>query len=155
MDKEESIQQFIFGTDGNGFENLIVKNGATRYLNDPNPSLFFMNGPEIFSFTNKSVPLLVDETLKINNLLLEDIDYFIFHQANKYMLDHLRTKIGIHEDKFLIDMENYGNTVSNTIPIVLSNKLKGNSQFFKGKIVMLVGFGVGYSWGATILKINS
>lgn len=154
LDAEESIQNFIFGTDGKGFQNLIVKNGASRHLNEQRPSIFFMNGPEIFTFTNKSVPLLVDETLKINNLLLEDIDYFIFHQANKYMLEHLRSKIGIPVEKFLVDLENYGNTVSNTIPIVLSNKLKNNPQFFNGKIIMLVGFGVGYSWGATVMKIN-
>jgi 3-oxoacyl-[acyl-carrier-protein] synthase-3 len=149
-DKSE-IKEFVFGTDGRGYENLIVKDGGSKSLNK-SPALLYMNGPEIFSFTNKSIPLLVEETLIKNNLTLNQIDYFIFHQANKYMLEHLRKKINIPSEKFLIDMENYGNTVSNTIPIVWSNKLKKGNDFFKNKIIMLVGFGVGYSWGATIIK---
>jgi 3-oxoacyl-[acyl-carrier-protein] synthase III len=149
-DKSE-IKEFVFGTDGSGYENLIVKDGGSKSLNK-SPALLYMNGPEIFSFTNKSIPLLVEETLIKNNLTLNQIDYFIFHQANKYMLEHLRKKINIPSEKFLIDMENYGNTVSNTIPIVWSNKLKKGNDFFKNKIIMLVGFGVGYSWGATIIK---
>jgi 3-oxoacyl-[acyl-carrier-protein] synthase-3 len=110
-----------------------------------------MNGPEIFNFTSKAVPSLVESTLNKNNLLLEDIDIFVFHQANKYMLNFLRKKIGISEDKFYINLEEYGNTVSSTIPIALKEAID------EGKIngnVMLTGFGVGYSWGSCIIKIN-
>ena len=145
------IKDFVFGTDGSGFDNLIVRNGGTKFMNNT-PPFIFMNGPEIFAFTNKSVPQLLKETLIKNNLLFEQIDYFIFHQANKYMLEHLRKKMDIPIEKFIIDMEDYGNTVSNTIPIVLSNKLKEDKNFLKTKTIMLIGFGVGYSWGATIIQ---
>jgi 3-oxoacyl-[acyl-carrier-protein] synthase-3 len=146
------ILDFELGTDGSGGENLIVKNGACKYpMSNELDDNLYMNGPEIFNFTSKAVPPLVEATLSKNNMLLDDIDIFIFHQANKYMLNHLRKKIGILEDRFYINMEEYGNTVSSTIPIALKeaineNKIKGN--------VMLTGFGVGYSWGSCIIKIN-
>lgn len=146
------ILNFELGTDGSGGENLIVKNGACKYpISNGLDDNLYMNGPEIFNFTSKAVPSLVENTLSKNNLLLDDIDVFVFHQANKYMLNHLRKKIGIPEDKFYINIEEYGNTVSSTIPIALKeaineNKIKGN--------VMLTGFGVGYSWGSCIIKIN-
>ena len=142
-DKNEQINEFVFGTDGSGYKNLIVELGATKNLNSNYPSTLYMNGPEIFSFTNT----------KKNSIDLDKIDYYIFHQANKYMLEHLRNKIGIEKEKFVIDIENFGNTVSNTIPIALANKFFRNKKDLKNKSVMLVGFGVGYSWGATILKI--
>ena len=157
------IGEFVLGTDGAGAENLIVKSGAMRQKslandlhfdenNNPQSSDYlFMDGGEIFNFTADAVPVLVEETLKKNNLKQENIDLFVFHQANKYMMNYLRKLIDIEKDKFYIYLENVGNTVSSTIPIALyeaqkENMLKGN--------VLLAGFGVGYSWGATILKIK-
>ena len=110
----------------------------------------YMNGGEIFSFTLIRVPKMVKQTLEKNNLTKDDINLYVFHQANKFMLDHLRKKLKIDEDRFFMNMENIGNTVSSTIPIALADakavgKLHGN--------VLIAGFGVGLSWGATILKI--
>ena len=110
-----------------------------------------MNGSDIFLFTIKSVPKAIDALLCKYNHSIEDIDYFVFHQANKYMLDHLREKIGIPENKFCIDMRNHGNTVSASIPIALSNLIE-KKKLSPGAKVMLVGFGVGYSWSATIIE---
>ena len=109
-----------------------------------------MNGSEIFLFTLASVPILVKNTLEKNNMSPDDIGLYIFHQANKFMLDNLRKKTKIEIDKFYTYLENCGNTVSSTIPIALyhakkENKLKENT--------MLAGFGVGYSWGGTIIKL--
>ena len=86
--------------------------------------------------------------LNINNSNIDEIDYFIFHQANMFMLSHLRKKINIPENKFIIDMDNSGNTVSSTIPIVLENS-KIN---FSGRTILLAGFGVGLSWSAVIIR---
>ena len=110
---EEHIWEFVLGTDGKGMNNLIIPNGGMRKKYAPNAELktddsgnqrtendLYMNGPEIFNFTIKSVPSLVNKTIEKNNLKFEDIDYFIFHQANKYMLDYLRKKIKIPEEKF-------------------------------------------------------
>ena len=142
------------GTDGSGAYNLIVKGGGTKtYYNQTGPLKLFMNGPAIFDFTNIAVPNLVTLILNESNLSISDLDYFIFHQANKFILEHLKKKLGIPSEKFLIDIEDSGNTVSSTIPILIANKRNQDINFFKNKTVMLVGFGVGYSWGAVILKM--
>ena len=149
--KKYLIGPFVFGTDGSGQNNFIVKNGAHRNPGALNSAEIFMNGSDIFLFTIKSVPKAIDALLCKYNHSIEDIDYFVFHQANKYMLDHLREKIGIPENKFCIDMRNHGNTVSASIPIALSNLIE-KKKLSPGAKVMLVGFGVGYSWSATIIE---
>jgi 3-oxoacyl-[acyl-carrier-protein] synthase-3 len=110
-----------------------------------------MNGPEIFNFSNKEVPKSVESLLNKANLTADNIDVFIFHQANKYMLEHLRKKIKIPTEKFYIFMENCGNTVSSTIPIALAEAIKDGTVKKVPKSV-LVGFGVGYSWGACLIQ---
>lgn len=157
------LNKFTYGTDGSGAKNLIVKNGAFRnfntksdvkvdeynnYLSDDH---LFMNGAEIFVFTLKSVPLLLQNIYERNNVKENEIDLFIFHQANKFMLNSLRKKIKIPEDKFYNYIENCGNTVSSTIPIAIFNAIQENKIKSKDKIV-LAGFGVGYSWAGTILE---
>jgi 3-oxoacyl-[acyl-carrier-protein] synthase-3 len=149
---ENCIGKFVLGTDGSGYKNLIVLDYGIRNLNYTNTPKLFMNGPEIFDFTNKIIPKLITETLIKNNVPIDEIDFFVFHQANTFILNHLRDKLNIPKSKFIIDMKFSGNTVSSTIPIVLSNKLQKNPLFFKNKKVLLVGFGVGYSWGATVIN---
>ena len=112
----------------------------------------YMNGPEIFNFTIESIPGVVKRVLEKNNLPFEKVDYFIFHQANKYMLDYLRKKIQIPTEKFYNNMLFTGNTVSSTIPIALKNCMD-NKMVEPGDKVLLAGFGVGYSWAATIIEI--
>jgi 3-oxoacyl-[acyl-carrier-protein] synthase-3 len=158
------IGDFSLGTDGRGGGNLIVKNGGFRnkalngydVLSDThdfikNDDYLFMNGNEIFSFTSKAVPVLVNDTLLQHNLELSDINLFIFHQANKYMLNFIRKIIGVSEDKFYINLTNTGNTVSSTIPIALKNAMN-DGKIKQGDKVLIAGFGVGYSYGATILQ---
>ena len=148
------IGPFIFGTDGAGKNNLIVAGGAMRSLENPNctQTRLHMNGPEIFAFTIRSVAKAVNDLLEKCCLSVADTDHFIFHQANEYMLNHLRAKMNIPQEKFHIDLKDYGNTVSSTIPIVLSNLIANkiiNKPLAK---IVLVGFGVGYSWGCTLLR---
>jgi 3-oxoacyl-[acyl-carrier-protein] synthase-3 len=110
-----------------------------------------MDGPEIFNFTIATIPGLVKDVLGKNGCTLDQIDLFVFHQANLFMLEHLRKTIGIPKEKFYIGLTEYGNTVSATIPIAL-NDLEKQERLTRGMKVMLVGFGVGLSWGATIIK---
>lgn len=167
IEKSEEVQigEFVLGTDGNGYKNLIVPNGGLRNrydfnakeIDDGSGSIrtdnnLYMNGPEIFNFTIKAVPKVVSETLKKNNTTLNEIDYVIFHQSNKYMNEYLRKKINIPKDKFCENLLVKGNTVSNTIPIAIKDSLDDNS-IKKNDRVLLVGFGVGYSWGGTIITI--
>jgi 3-oxoacyl-[acyl-carrier-protein] synthase-3 len=160
-----NILEFVLGTDGRGARNLIVPNGALRKPTDPEaPEILddsggirtenhlYMNGPEIFNFTIAAVPKLVGEVLQKNHKSLEEMALIIFHQANKFILEYLKKKIGIPESRFYIDMLNVGNTVSSTIPIALKDSLmKGKIK--EGDEVLLIGFGVGYSWGGCIIRI--
>ena len=98
-----------------------------------------------------NVPRLIKKTLANNLMQKEQVDLFVLHQANKYMLDVLKENCKIDNDKFYYCISEVGNTVSNSIPIALSEALKDHS-IQKGMTVLLAGFGVGYSWGATILS---
>lgn len=155
------IGEFSLGTNGEGVEDLIVKTGASRCPekkndlffdenNNPHSSDFlFMDGKAIFDFTSDAVPAMVEDVLKKNALTLDAINLVVFHQANKYMINYLRKLLDIEKDKFYIFLENVGNTVSSTIPIALYEARKEN--WLNGK-VLIAGFGVGFSWGATILE---
>ncbi|MFV0530327.1 MAG: 3-oxoacyl-ACP synthase III family protein [Flavobacteriales bacterium] len=159
------ILNFDLGTDGSGYDNLIVKGGGIRYKNIPKEMLkdtygnersnynLYMNGPEIFNFTIERIPKMIENTLLKNNLTTEQINHFIFHQANQYMLNHLRKKLKITKDKFPIRMDFCGNTVSSTIPIVMK-ELEDETLIKKNDIALLAGFGVGYSWAGTIIKFE-
>lgn len=164
--EQQGILNMELGTDGSGFSNLIVAQGCFRNgfwetsvqttLDRSNKASsgdrLYMNGPEIFNFTIDAVPGLIESVLSKNSMKLDDVDYFIFHQANKFILDYLRKKIGIPAEKFYINMESTGNTVSATIPIGLKDA-QDRGIVKKGDKLMLCGFGVGYSWGATIIQL--
>lgn len=156
------IKEFSLGTNGEGAENLIVKNKGVRNRDKAGDDIFdkegifvrndsnlYMNGGEIFSFTSRSVPLLVEDTLQKNSLSLEEVDYFLFHQANKFMLEHIRKKIKVPQEKFIYYLENVGNTVSSTIPIALKEGCINKNKFGK---ILLAGFGVGYSYAGCIIE---
>ena len=109
-----------------------------------------MAGPEIFNFTLEIVPTTMADVLAKNGLRKDDIDLFVFHQANAFMLNTIRKVNLIPRDKFYIDMEDTGNTVSSTIPIALQ-RAEAKGVLKPGMRVMVMGFGVGLSWGATVL----
>jgi 3-oxoacyl-[acyl-carrier-protein] synthase III len=157
------IGPIVYGTDGRGAADLIVAKGAMRQggpfkhevtsasQGGPFPDHLFMNGPAIFTFTLKAVPQAIDLLLQRARLEPDQVDLFVFHQANIYMLDQLRKKLRIPTEKFAVYMRACGNTVSSTIPIVLAEAwLSG--QLKAGMRVMVVGFGVGLSWGAAMLR---
>jgi len=110
-----------------------------------------MDGPELFNFTLKVVPDVIERVLLRAGLAKNEIDLFVFHQANRYMLEHLRKKLLLPEEKFVVAMSEYGNTVSCTIPIAL-REAQGRGLLRRGARVLLVGFGVGYSWGAAVIR---
>lgn len=141
LESAAKIGAFSFGTDGSGAEKLIVRDGR-----------LFMDGPEIFNFTLDVVPKTMEAVLAKNGLAREDIDLYVFHQANKFMLDAIRKVNGLPSEKFYINMETVGNTVSSTIPIALK-QLEDAGRLTHGMKVMLMGFGVGLSWGATVITI--
>jgi 3-oxoacyl-[acyl-carrier-protein] synthase III len=155
--KSETVTSFNLFSDGNGENSLIIKSGGFR--NPSNESSFelesdedgnvrhsgqlYMNGGEIFNFTLREVPRSIIQLLDYNEKELLDINHFIFHQANKFMIDFLCKKMKILPGKFLMSLENYGNTSAASIPLTLvTNKYKCNYNQ-----VLMAGFGVGLSWG--------
>ena len=143
------------GTDGAGAENLIIRNGGTRSPRNENPddldNFVDMKGGKIFNFIIKRTPEVIYNNLKTNNLDIKDIDLFVFHQANTHILNKIREEMEIPEEKFVIEMRYYGNTISSTIPIAFSEHLRKYPQKASEKI-QFVGFGVGYSWGAICIE---
>lgn len=164
-DEEQSIGPFVFGTDGSGAKNLIVEAGLFRqpktlataaevedtFGNIRTQENLYMNGAEVMAFSLVEVPRAVDRLLSNAGLTKENIDFFILHQANKFMLDALRKKLKVPPEKLPILVEDCGNTVSSTIPLALF-KLKREGRLQPGQQLMLVGFGVGYSWAACIVN---
>jgi len=148
-DGKYEIGKFSLGTDGSGYDKLIIKNSGlfSKSLNQDDPENFlFMDGAAVFDFTAKRIPQLIEENLVLNGLAKDDINLFVFHQANTFMLNFLRNRIKIEKNRFLINMENYGNTVSSSIPLAFKDSFDGENRN-----VMMVGFGVGLSWGAVVL----
>jgi 3-oxoacyl-[acyl-carrier-protein] synthase-3 len=162
------IGPFVYGTDGSGAGNLMVPAGGLRQPRTEQTALasqddqgntrsqdnLFMNGSEIFNFTLTSVPGSVERLLKKSGLSLDQVDLFVFHQANKYMLEHLRKFMKLPPEKFVVAISHCGNTVSSSIPIALK-QTAAEGRLRPGSVVMLVGFGVGYSWGATVLRMGA
>ena len=156
------IGDFVFGTDGSGADNLIVKTQGARFQERTGLSTvdddghvnredyLYMNGSAIFNFTLEQVPPMMKQLLEKSGLTKDEIDYFVFHQANKYMLSTIRKVCGISKDKFYIDLDHTGNTVSSTILISLKDSLE-QGFIQSGMKVMACGFGVGLSYGGTIL----
>lgn len=161
----ESIKGLTYGTDGSGAGNLIVpkggiRNGEQAFLKTSEAARgleagrfnLFMDGPEIFNFTIAIAEASLDETLKKANLQKNEIDLFVFHQANAFMLEHLRKKLNIPTEKFPVLMGEWGNTVSGTIPMALSELIL-DGKIKPGSKVLCMGFGVGLSWAATVLTL--
>lgn len=156
---------FLMGNDGSGAEAIIIKNGRSRYpgVDDNAPEIvdefgnittdnhLQMDGLAVFRFTMRTVPELVSTYLSEQRLKFDDIDLFVFHQPNQYLNELLRKKLGIPEDRFVHCIENYGNTVQNSIPLALHHAAT-TGQLRKGMRVLLCGFGSGFSWGITLLQ---
>ena len=164
--ERELIGPFVLGSDGRGANQIMVRAGGLRcrptvetaiekqdsagnWRSDEN---LFMDGADVFSFALRTVPPTLQQLLEKSGMKLEDVDFIVPHQANKFVLERLRAKLKFSAEKFWIDMEDSGNTVSSTIPIALEKAL-GQERIKPGNRVALVGFGVGYSWGATMVEI--
>ncbi|NND54699.1 MAG: ketoacyl-ACP synthase III [Gammaproteobacteria bacterium] len=151
------IRECVYGTDGSGAANIVVTgagmSGAPldeRSANRGDGPTMFMDGPEVFRFTLAVVPKLMQQLYEKSGESVDSIDQFILHQANKFMLEHLRRKLKLPKEKFILELADVGNTVSNTIPIALGRAYR-DGRVQSGQTLALVGFGVGLSWGGVIV----
>lgn len=163
---ERGIGEFILGTDGSGAERLIIPAGAwarpsspetrvetkNKWGNVRTPENLYMDGPEILKFSMEVAPGCMNDTLERNETSLEGLRLVVLHQASHMMLVKLRELLSIPEEKFVFNIEKYGNTVSSTIPIALYDSMQ-SGRLGKGDSVLVMGFGVGLSWGGTVLRM--
>ncbi len=156
------VGEFVIGTDGTGAENLIVKTGGARHMqpagdlkfddfgNPRSSDNLYMDGPAILNYSLDSIPQLVADVLEKNGVTMEDIDLHVYHQANTFLANLERRKLRIPEEKYYCNIENFGNTVSSTIPIALCEAMK-EGRIKKGTKVLSVAQGLGYTWGGMVL----
>ena len=152
LSESDSLGPFEMGTDGSGYGDLIVPLSGARVTDDlAQKGKLFMNGAKLFMFTMSMVPQCVAALLKKSGKQIEDIDLFVFHQASKLVLDNIIRRLDLPEEKVFVNMGQIGNTVSATIPIALKDAVD-EKRLKEGDLVMLVGFGVGYSWGGCLIR---
>lgn len=161
--QDEIIGPFEYGTNGKGAENLILKNSGTvsrtmgedHFPENPKhpfgPDYLYMNGPQIFRFVISQMPEAISRLVEKADLDMKDVDKFVFHQANAYILEVLRKKLGVPKEKYPLFMKEVGNSVSSTIPLTLEH-LAGEKEINPGDTLLLAGFGVGYSWGGCVVQ---
>jgi 3-oxoacyl-[acyl-carrier-protein] synthase-3 len=168
IDDEEqtsALGPFVVGTDGGGAPNLIVPAGGFRLPRSEQTSAeyvdaagcvrsqnhLYMDGQAVFSFAISRVPPLVAATLDRAGLTVADIDWFVYHQANRFMLENLAICSNIPREKMVYYLEEVGNTVSSSIPMAIEHYVN-QGRIVRGQRLLLVGFGVGYSWGACVIE---
>ncbi len=155
------IGRLDWGTDGAGAQNLIVPaGGSSRPLScidgestpAPEELRLHMNGRGIFNFMMQRIPGTFRACLGKNQLDEQSIDYYVLHQASRFLLETLAAKLAIPPAKLPINIENVGNTVSSSIPLLLAELQDTNA--LSGKTVLVSGFGVGLSWATNILRFG-
>jgi 3-oxoacyl-[acyl-carrier-protein] synthase-3 len=158
------IGPFVYGTDGRGEVDLIVPNSGSRHrtnllrahcscgsVRDTEAASLHMNGNEVFQFAVTHVPLAVRTVLSKADLTLGEIDLFVFHQANAFIIEEIRAVLNLPLEKVQVTLRNCANTVSSTIPIALKHaEMEGRLK--SGSLILVAGFGVGYSWAASIVR---
>lgn len=163
----EGIFGITYGTDGSGGKNLIVPVGGMRhpyavtevedvyddYGNHRTNRNLYMSGSAIMNFTLENIPGMVEEILEKTGLQREDVDYYVFHQANNFMLKFLQEKCKLTGYPYWNDVKDYGNTVSSSVPIALYDMMQANGDR-KMANVMLAGFGVGLSWAGCMVNLS-
>jgi len=162
---EDNQLFFNLGTDGSGYESIIVPDGGFRHRPTSDSMVraevdggkrsameLVMRGSEVFEFAQSQVPDSIIELLAYAGSPVESIDCFVPHQANKFMLGHLCGKLGIPREKMLVGIGQYGNTSSASIPLALVTELQGRKDLGN---VLLSGFGVGLSWGSLMVRLDS
>jgi 3-oxoacyl-[acyl-carrier-protein] synthase-3 len=156
---------FELGTDGSGYKYLMIPAGGSRMPASPATAIevkdaegsvrteenFYMNGGAVFYFAISTVPKVIESLLFKLSLSMGDIDLFLFHQANKFMLDHLVKKLKIPSEKTHFYIEEVGNTSGSTLPLLIADAARAG-KVTPGANVLAIGFGVGLSWAATVIR---
>ncbi|WP_294149193.1 ketoacyl-ACP synthase III [uncultured Selenomonas sp.] len=158
------LDGFVFGSDGSRYDTMIIRAGASRHMPHTTPVVYdepdargntrsnyqiYMNGKGMTSFTMHTVPPLVDSVLEKTGLMRQNLDGVVFHQANHFMLEKLRTRCGLDDVPFYNEITHVGNVLSGSIPYALAT-LAEEDRLRERHHVLLAGFGVGLSWGGCV-----
>ncbi|MBR1806690.1 MAG: ketoacyl-ACP synthase III [Selenomonadaceae bacterium] len=166
-ESQPSLDAFVFGSDGSRYDKLIIPVGGSKNPPRETPEVFaeddnhnyrsnyevFMDGMAITYFTLREIPKLVDDVLTAAKLTRADLDYCIFHQANKFMMTYLRDKANLNDVPFHNDISTTGNIVSGSVPLAIEQVVESHGAADL-KRVMLAGFGVGLSWAGCIADLS-
>jgi len=146
---------FILRSDGSGCKDMIIEAGGfrNRFSDDARKHCIYMNGANVFNFTIKRLPDLIKETLQGSGLDQDGIDYFIFHQSNKYIINYLANKLKLPEGKVPLILGEFGNTGGPSIPLTITQGDLRRPQD-RSLIMMLLGYGVGLSWGSALIALE-
>lgn len=159
-DKNVNSIYFNINSDGNGYDSLICENGGFKHI--PTKEMFYenekfeykskMNGGQIFDFTMNNISPSLGELLNYSKNNKNDFDYYIFHQANKFILQNIARQLEIDENKMPVEtLSKFGNQCGASIPCTISDQLRNDIQ---GKKVLMAGFGVGLSWASAVVCFN-
>lgn len=158
------LDGFVFGSDGSRYDTMIIRAGGSRHMPHTTPVVYdepdargntrsnyevFMDGKGMTSFTMHTVPPLVDDILEKASLTRQDLDGVVFHQANHYMLEKLRTRCKLDDVPFYNEITHVGNLLGGSIPYALAT-LAEEGRLTDRRHVLLAGFGVGLSWGGCV-----
>lgn len=153
-EEENGILDSIHKSDGNGVNFLRMKAGGSRYpatheTVDAREHYVFQDGATVFKFAVTNMADIAAQIMERNNLTADDVDWLVPHQANKRIIDATANRMGVTEDKVMMNIEKYGNTTAGTLPLLLWDYEK---QLKKGDNLVLAAFGGGFTWGSIFLK---
>jgi 3-oxoacyl-[acyl-carrier-protein] synthase III len=145
---------FTLQTDGSGFGDLIVNAGGfrDRFNRDSREHYVRMNGASIFNFTIKVIPPLIEDTLRLAGKSTDDVDYYLFHQSNAFIIRHLIRTCQLPADRVPIVLERFGNAGGPSVPLSITQGI-GDTAGRGSLSVMLLGYGAGLSWGAALVEL--
>jgi 3-oxoacyl-[acyl-carrier-protein] synthase-3 len=146
---------FNLQSDGSGYDALLIPAGGfrQRFSEDQRQYYLHMNGTDLFNFTIKRVPPLIHDTLEMAGIAVDDVDRFVFHQSNQFMMKHLAKKCGLPAEKTPVILAEYGNTGGASVPLTITRGVCSTPLTSQSKL-MLLGYGVGLSWGSALIDLD-
>jgi 3-oxoacyl-[acyl-carrier-protein] synthase-3 len=148
--EEGGFLGFELGADGGGGASLWLPGSGSRKFDDPD-GLVKMNGREVFKFATRIMVTSADAILDECGKTVDDIDVYVPHQANVRIIDHAVKKLGVPQEKTVINVDRYGNTSSGSIPLALADAAD-DGRLEPGKLVLLTGMGAGLTWGSALIE---
>jgi 3-oxoacyl-[acyl-carrier-protein] synthase III len=155
LSDDQSPAYFCLNTDGQGAQSLVIPGGGfrDRFPSDPRDAFVRMDGAAVFNFTLQRVPPLIAQTLAFAGRQVEQVDWYFFHQSNRFIMKHLVKKCGLPVDRVPMCIEAFGNCGGPSVALALTQGLMGRARV--AAQVMLVGYGVGLSWASGLVHLDA